>query len=308
VGLHFWDLIQPFFMFIVGVSMSLSFAKRRQAGATEGVIRRHVFQRALLMLLIGWWLYCIGPGRLVFRFQNVIAQLGVTYLLAYAVMRRRVVVQLIFSLGLLVLAELLYRFFPLAGFDQAFVAGENFGAWFNLLIAGSEDGGHWAMFNAVPTAAHTIWGVLAGQLLLSGVADRRKLRNLVLAGVLALLLGYGLSYFTPIIKRIATSTFVLVSGGYALLALALSYWWIDLQQRQRWVWTMAIVGMNPLFIYLFAHIGGADLLRSIGAPLAYELGPWIGAWRADLLLSLFTLFLLWGLCYGLHRKRIYLRI
>lgn len=117
------------------------------------------------------------------------------------------------------------------GFDRAFVAGENFGAWFNIVIAGSEDGGHWAMFNAIPTAAHTIWGVLAGQLLISERTDLRKVRQLVLAGGIALLIGYGLSYFTPIIKRISTSTFVLVSGGYCLLVLSLLYWWIDIKKR-----------------------------------------------------------------------------
>jgi predicted acyltransferase len=308
VGLRFWDLIQPFFMFIVGVAMPLSFAKRREKGAREDQIRRHVFQRAFLMLLIGWWLYCIDPGKIVFRFQNVIAQLGVTYLLAYAVMKKQSWAQIAFSVLLLLITECIYRFFPLEGFDRAFVAGENFGAWLNILIAGSEDGGHWAMFNAIPTAAHTIWGVLAGQLLMSERSDWRKVRQLVLAGIIALVIGYGLSYFTPIIKRISTSTFVLVSGGYCLLALALSYWWIDILKRRRGVWIMTIVGMNPLFIYLFSHIGGADLLRKIIAPITYELSFLIGDLPAGIVLSLATLWLLWGLCYFLYKRRIFIRI
>ena len=89
-------------------------------------------------------------------------------------MNRSVWQQIAFSIILLLLNELLYRFFPLEGFNQAFVAGENFGAWFNILISGSEDGGHWAMFNAIPTAAHTIWGVLAGQLLMSDNSPSKK--------------------------------------------------------------------------------------------------------------------------------------
>lgn len=307
-GLHFWDLIQPFFMFIVGVAMPLSFAKRRQRGDTEAQIRRHVYIRALLMFLIGWWLYCVGPGKIVFRFQNVIAQLGVTYLLAYWVMNKKVSIQIAFSLFLLVITELLYRFFPLEGFNQAFVAGENFGAWFNILISGAEDGGHWAMFNAIPTAAHTIWGVLAGQILMNSTKAQVKLRTLVIAGLVALVLGYSLSYFTPIIKRISTSTFVLASGGWCLLALAFSYWVIDVLKYRKGVWFFAIVGMNPLFIYLFAHIGGADLLRTIVAPVTHALSPVTGPLGADILLSLATLFMLWLLCFWLHKRRIYIRI
>lgn len=194
------------------------------------------------------------------------------------------------------------------GFDRAFVAGENFGAWFNIVIAGSEDGGHWAMFNAIPTAAHTIWGVLAGQLLISERTDLRKVRQLVLAGGIALLIGYGLSYFTPIIKRISTSTFVLVSGGYCLLVLSLLYWWIDIKKRRRGVWIIAIVGMNPLFIYLYSHIGGADLLRKIVAPITHELSSLTGDLPAGIMLSVATLFMLWGLCYALYKRRIFIRI
>ena len=155
-GMHFWDLIQPFFMFIVGVSMPLSFSKRMAKGDSQSQIRKHVFKRAFMLLFLGWALYCIDPGKIVFRFQNVLAQLGITYLLAYMIMKRSAVVQIGFSVLLLMITEYLYRFFPVQGFDQAFIPGENFGAWFNILISGQEDGGHWAMFNAIPTAAHTI--------------------------------------------------------------------------------------------------------------------------------------------------------
>jgi len=183
IGLHFWDLIQPFFMFIVGVAMPLSFAKRLEKGDTQGQISKHVFKRAILLLVLGWGLYCIDPGKILFRFQNVLAQLAVTYVLAYLVMNKSFKFQVAFSLFLLLANELIYRFFPVEGFTEAFVAGKNFGAWFNILIAGNEDGGHWAMFNAIPTAAHTIWGVLAGQLLMSDKTAKKKIQLLIIAGI-----------------------------------------------------------------------------------------------------------------------------
>ncbi|MCP3933681.1 MAG: DUF5009 domain-containing protein [Bacteroidetes bacterium] len=307
-GLHFWDLIQPFFMFIVGVAMPFSFSKRRAKGDPPGQIRNHVFKRAFLLLVLGWALYCIGPGKIVWRFQNVLAQLGVTYLLAYLVMRKSVSFQIVFSVALLLVTECLYRFFPLEGFDQAFEPGKNFGAWFNILIAGQEGGGHWAMFNAIPTAAHTIWGVLAGQLLMSDKLEKQKIKALVIAGIIGLIIGYGLSTFTPIIKRISTSTFVFASGGWALLTLALCYWLIDIKKYQKGVWFFAIIGMNPLFIYLFAHIGGADLIQKIILPFSNALFGWTGELGAQIILSVFVLFFLWYLCYWLYKKKIFIRI
>jgi len=308
IGLHFWDLIQPFFMFIVGVAMPLSFAKRLEKGDTQSKIRNHVFKRAFLLLALGWGLYCIDPGKIVFRFQNVLAQLAVTYLLAYLVMNKSFKFQVAFSLFLLLANELIYRFFPVEGFTEAFVPGKNFGAWFNILIAGKEDGGHWAMFNAIPTAAHTIWGVLAGQLLMSDKTAKKKIQLLIIAGLIGLVIGYGLSPFTPIIKRIATSSFVFASGGWALLALAICYWVIDVLGYQRGVLFFAIVGMNPLFIYLFAHVGGAHLLHRIALPFSNALFGWMGETGAGIMLSLIVLFMLWYLCYWLYKRRIFIRI
>ena len=307
-GLRFWDLIQPFFMFIVGVAMPLSFSRRMAKGDSMQQVTKHVYKRAFLMLFLGWALYCIDPGKIVWRFQNVLAQLGVAYVLAFFIIRKPVTIQIGFSIILILVSEGLYRFFPLEGFDKPFVAGENFGAWFNILIAGKEDGGHWAMFNAIPTAAHTIWGVFAGQLLMSDKPAMKKVKILVIAGVAGLVLGYGLSAFTPIIKRISTSTFVFASGGWSILALALCYWLIDIKKYQKGVLFFAIVGMNPLFIYLFAHVGGANLIQKIVLPFSNALFGWMGEIGAHLMLGAIVLFLLWYICYYMYKKKLFIRI
>ena len=307
-GMRFWDLIQPFFMFIVGVAMPLSFSRRMAKGDSMAEVTKHVFIRAFLMLFLGWALYCIDPGRIVFRFQNVLAQLGVTYILAFLIIRKAPAYQIGFSIILILISEGLYRFFPLDGFNQAFEPGQNFGAWFNILISGKEDGGHWAMFNAIPTAAHTIWGVLAGQLLMSDKTSKKKLQILIGSGIIGLVIGYGLSPFTPIIKRISTSTFVFASGGWSLLALALCYWLIDIKKYQKGVLFFAIVGMNPLFIYLFAHVGGANLIQKIVLPFSNALFGWMGEIGAHLMLGTIVLFLLWYICYWMYKKKIFIRI
>jgi predicted acyltransferase len=307
-GLHFWDLIQPFFMFIVGVSMPLSFSKRMARGDTFNQLRKHAFKRAFLLLLLGWALYCIDPEKIVFRFQNVLAQLAVAYIFAFFLIRKKPVIQIGVSVLLILISEALYRFFPVEGFNHAFVPGENFGAWLNILISGEEDGGHWAMFNAIPTAAHTIWGVLAGQLLMSNKTNKKKIQLLVIAGIIGLIIGYGFSYFTPIIKRISTSTFVFVGGGWSILALALCYWLIDVKKYQKGVLFFAVVGMNPLFIYLFAHVGGADLIKKIFLPFSNALFRWTGTLNSDIILSFVVLFFLWFICYYMYKKKLFIRI
>jgi predicted acyltransferase len=306
-GLRFWDLIQPFFMFIVGVAIPFAVRNRHKKGDSDQQIRQHVFKRALVLLLLGWGLYAVGPEGIVFRFQNVLAQLSVTYLVAYLIMHKSPKFQIGFSLGLILLTEIIYRTFWVDGFNHPFVPNENFGTWLDLQYGGEDLRGHWVSFNAIPTTAHTIWGVLAGQLLMSDRSQQQKLKMLLIAGVIGVVLGYTLSPITPIIKRICTSSFIFASGGWALLALALSYYVIDMRNWTKgMIFTM--VGMNSLFIYLFANIGGANFLHEFVGPYVKALLGWLGEWPIELIASALTLFLLWYLCYWLYQKKIFVKI
>lgn len=307
-GLRFWDLIQPFFMFIVGVALPFSFAKRLGRGDRYSHILRHAIVRALLLLLFGWMLYCIGPGRITFRFQNVLAQLSFTYLVAFLMMRRSVQTQLILTFLLLIVTELVYRFFPIAGFNQPFVPDHNFGSYVDLFLSGELSKGHWVSFNAVPTTAHTMWGVLAGQLLMSDRTHGQKIKILAIAGLIGVVVGYTLNPLSPIIKRICTSSFVIVSGGWCLLALDFSYWLIDVKKIQKWAKYFAIVGMNSIFIYLFTHTGGSDLLYRIAKPFTTGLFAWTGELYAKIITSLVVLGFLWYICYWLYKRKIFIKI
>lgn len=307
-GLAFWDLIQPFFTFIVGVSMPLSFAKRIQKGDSYNDIFKHTLRRAFLLLFFGWALYCIGPGEIVFHLNNVLAQLSVSILIAFIIMQRPAWFQIVVSLLLIAVSELLYRNFWVDGFNEAFVPDKNFGSWVEIQILGKLSGGHWVPFNAIPTTAHTIWGVLAGKLLMSDKSGQSKLKALVIAGIIGLVVGYGMDFVTPIIKRIATSSFVIVSGGWALLVLALSYYLIDVLKYKKGVVFFAIVGMNPLFIYLFAHVGGAEMLREVVYPFTMGLFSFTGDIMANAITSIVTWFGLWYICYFMYKKKIFINI
>ena len=284
-GLRFWDLIQPFFMFNVGVAMPFSIGKRWERGDSWAATFGHALQRSLLLLFFGWALYCIGPGRLTFELWNVLAQLSFTYLVAFLMMRKSSQMQIVFTFVLLVITELAYRLWPVPGFNEPFVPDHNFGSYMDLLLMGKLSQGHWVAVNAVPTSAHTMWGVLAGQLLRSERSPGQKIKILAMAGLIGVVVGYALDPVTPIIKRICTSSFVIVSGGWCLLALALSYWLVDVKRFQKWARFFCYVGMNSLLIYLFTETGGAEWFGQIVRPFTLGAFGWMGELSARIVTS-----------------------
>ncbi len=307
-GLRPWDLIQPFFMFIVGVAMPFSFSLRWDRGESWNTSLRHALRRSALLLLFGWGLYCIGPGRITFELWNVLAQLSFTYLVAFLMMRKSARTQIAFTFLLLIITEMLYRFWPVAGFNQPFTPDQGFGAWVDLHIMGKLSRGHWVAFNAVPTTAHTMWGVLAGQLLKSSRVPLQKINILVVTGLIGIVAGYAMNPWTPIIKRICTSSFVIVSGGYCLVALAISYWLIDVMGVKRWTLFFNIVGMNSLFIYMVTNTGGSEWFHKIARPFTMGLFAWAGELNAKIATSIVVWAMLWYLCYWLHKRKIFIKM
>ena len=309
-GLRFWDLIQPFFMFIVGVAMPFSYQSRIKKGQTHTQITRHILQRCLLLFLFGTGLHCVYNQKLVWELWNVLTQLSFTILVAYVIMRMSLRNQLIISLVLLVIAEVAYRLYEPG---SPFVKDQNFGSFMDMILMGKiNNGGGWVTVNCVSTAAHTIWGVLCGKVLLSEKTPDEKIKLFAIAGSIALILGYGLDWtgITPIVKRIATTSFVFASGGWALLALALAYWFVDIKGHKKWAFPFIIVGMNPIFIYLFSETIGKQWWPMfigiwndgiLGAMGVSE--PVLDVTRALLVLASF-----WGLCYFLYKKGIFFRI
>lgn len=310
-GLHFWDLIQPFFMFIVGVAIPFAVANRIKKGDSNKTITLHALKRSFLLLFFGWALYFTATGTLVFRVSDVLSQLSVTYLVAFLIRNKSFKFQLIFTLIILLLIDLAYRFFPVEGFNHPWVNFENLGAWFNNKIEGVDKAGEWATLNFVSTTAHTVWGVLCGKLLMSDRSPVKKIQLLIIAGVSALAIGYSLDILnvTPIIKKIATSSFVFASGGWTILALCFSYWLIDVKKLfSKGSWFFIVVGMNSIFIYLFYQIGGAGFISKLVAPFSRLFFSWGGTITVGLITSLVVWAALWYLCYWLYKNKLFIKI
>ena len=303
-GLHFWDLIQPFFMFIVGVAMPFSINKRWQRGDSWTKTFYHVLTRCLFLLLIGWG---ISSSETTSNFNNVMAQLSVTYLIAFLIMRMKVKWQLIISLSLILVTDLLYRYWPVQGFNQPFVADHNFGSWTDMMLTGSLNHGSWVPFNAIPTSAHTIWGVLTGMLLKSDWTARKKVIILLIVGTFGVVVGYAMNPYIPIIKHICTSSFIIVSGGWCLIGMGISYILIDMLHFKKVPMFFAVFGMNPLFIYLMAG-SFRNFFKGLTTPYISRIFSWTNEVTLIIISTLVVAAMLWYVCYFLYKHRIFIRL
>ncbi len=311
-GLRFWDLIQPYFMFIVGVAMVYSIHRRWERGDSWSQTFRHILRRCVILFFFGVILHCGYRGKLVWELWNVLTQLSFTILISFLLMRLPLRTQIIISFAFLGLSEFFYRAWPMPGYDQPFTPDHNFGSWMDMQLMGKLSSGHWVAINALPTTAHTMWGVIAGRVLRSTRVDTKKIKLLVIGGLVGLVLGYGLDLagVTPIIKRICTSSFVIVSGGWCLLTLAFFYWFVDVSGYKSGVWIFAVVGMNPIFIYMFANTVGSQWLNDFVAIFSGGFFSWMGltAGLVALLNALAVLAVEWYLCYWLYKRDIFFKI
>ena len=318
-GLRAWDLVQPAFMFIVGVAMVYSINKRLDKGDSWGAVGKHIYIRCVWLLAFGTGIQCFYAGELVWILRNVLAQLSFTILMAFWIFRLPWKTQLGISIGLILITDIIYRIFWVEGFNHPYTPNENFGAWMDTVLRNPISvNGHWVAINAVPTAAHTIWGVLVGMLLRNSSPAKEKLKVLLITGGIGLVVGYLMNWGfgsetlrIPIIKRICTGSFIYASGGWCLLILALFYYLIDMRGwKPGWLFVINVVGTNSIFIYLASqtlarkwvspnvNIFTDGFLAAIGFSAA-----WIQVFTA-----LVTWFIFWYLCYWLYKRKIFLRV
>jgi len=224
-GLHLWDFIQPAFMFIAGTAMAFSLTKQTAQGRSWNLQARHALKRSWWLFFWGVLDYAVRGDHLSFELWDVLTQLSFTMLVAFLIFRWKAGYQILFSIGLLILTECLYRFIRVPGFDQPFTDQHNFGNYIDVILMNKINHGGWVAINCIPTAAHTIWGAVAGKWLLTKPDNKSKISLIIMLGILTLAAGYILDIagITPIIKRIATTSFTLVTGGWCLLALAFLY-------------------------------------------------------------------------------------
>jgi heparan-alpha-glucosaminide N-acetyltransferase len=253
-GMTAWDLVQPFFMFIVGAVMPISFARRWAAGESWGQSLGHVLRRCALLIAFGLLARSIQANRPVIDLINVLAQVAFTYLVAFLVLRKSWRFQGAAALGLLGLHWAIFQFAGAPGVQGPWVRDANIGWYLDNLILGKNWGGSYVTINCLSSAANTIAGAMAGAMLVSALPAARKVRILALTGVGCIAVGLAMDPVIPIIKKIWTASFAIYSLGFTLLALLFFYVVCDLVKKRAWARVFVVVGSNSIFIYLFHEI------------------------------------------------------
>jgi predicted acyltransferase len=289
-GCSFWDLIQPSFMFMVGVSLPYSHAARRAKGQSNLTIALHTAWRALVLVFLGIFLISNWSPLTDWTFTNVLTQIGLGYCFVSLLNGRGSKVQLAAVAAILVgywaffltqppmYPEFDYvsvnfpreRFEPFTGlfahFNPVFNAPATFDSWLLNLFPRTKaaflfNRGGYTTLNFVPSMATMILGLWAGEQLRNG--------NLLLREKLARLLGMGVACFVlgliagetvcPIVKRIWTPSWVLYSAGWTFLILVAFYLVIDVAGWKKWSLPLVVVGMNSIAVYCLYQL----------------LGPWV---------------------------------
>lgn len=308
-GLRFWDLIQPGFMFIAGTAMAYSIVGMKSKGLSYSNRTTKILKRCGWLFFWGVLIYAVKKEGLSFELWNVLTQLSFTIAVAYFIFEWKVKTQIIFSVGLLLLTEFLYRFMDIPGYNQTYINHYNFGNYMDTVLMGKVSRGGWVAINCIPTAVHTIAGALVGKLLMSNQSN--KVKYLLLWGAVCLIVGFGLDLagITPIIKRIATSAFTIASLGWCLLAFAACYQFVDIKGNKKGLMFFNVLGMNSIFIYLFFEIVGGKWFNAyIGIVTKGLLDRFISEMGINLIASIGIFFIEWKLCEFLYKKKIFFRL
>ena len=301
-GLRFWDLIQPAFMFMVGLAMPFAFAARARREGTDAVWR-HAAYRAVMLIVISNVIMSISAGRPYFQLINVLAQIGFTYFICYWLMKLPFRRQA--AAAALILAGYTALFIAFPGSGGPYSMGDNVGERVDEFVFGRSNPGHWANINFIPSTVVTLLGVWCGYLMLGKYSHARRMKILAAGAAGLLVVGYVLSPFIPVIKRIHTTSFTFAALGWVLVMLLGFYWLVEVKGYRQAVFPLVVVGMNSIFIYCLNILLGGWIRDAVGVftgdfaflgtlqPIAQATGMFL---------------VMWGLCYWLYKRRIFIKV
>ena len=315
-GYHVYDLIFPLFVFMIGVSITFSLGRMVAAEGRAGAVRR-ILRRTLLLYVLGLFYYGGLDGAVShIRLLGVLQRLALCYGAAgllFVFFSPRVLLAVL--VGLLVGYWALLRFVPVPGFGAGdFAEGHNLTNWLDrrFLPWRKWDGDHdpEGMLSTLPAVASCLLGVLSGLLLRdTSRTQGRRAALLAALGAAALALGLLWSLEFPIIKKIWTSSFVLVAGGWSMLALSLFYTVIDIWKVSRWSTPFVWIGTNALAIYLATNI--ADFWKLASRFVGGDVSAWLDAhWTGSggLLTGFVSILICMALGRLLYQRKVFLRL
>lgn len=311
-GFHFYDLIFPLFVFVVGLVLPFSLTRRLEAGGDRRQLYLHALRRFGVLLLFG----LLYNGLLDFNFHQlrlsgVLQRIAIAYFCATLLaMNLKVRGQVIATACILLGYWAIMALVPVPGFGAgAYTPQGSLAAYvdqrflpkpFCCYPFGDNEG----LISMIPAVATCMMGVLAGHWLRSARPPNRKAAGLALAGVASLAVALLWSLDFPIIKNIWSSSFVLFAGGWSLLLLALFYWVMDARGYRQWAFFFVVIGANSIAVYLAHRFFD---FRILGDIFIHGLFPYMGAWR-PFCREVAGLAVSWCLFLYLYRHKIFLRV
>lgn len=314
------DLIFPFFLFIVGVSVVLAYGKQRDAGKPASGLRRKILWRGLKIFALGIFLSLYPDFNFAeMRIPGVLQRIAIVFMVcALLFLYSSWKTQAIWGAVFLVMYWAVMFFVPVPGLGAGLLEpGQNVAAWLDsMLIPGSLWEGNWdpeGILSTIPSLATGICGMMAGHLISSNLSRERKLVWLYLGGFCALTAGYFWGWSFPINKHIWTSSYALYTAGLASLALASFIWVVDELGYRKWTAPGVIYGTNPIAAYFLAGVFTLFVNLPEGAGIQHGLMQAFGAIGmspklASLAWALFYNVLCFLPIYLLYRRRIFIKL
>lgn len=256
-GFVFYDLIFPLFVFMVGIGVVFSLPKMLEKEGTKAtyirIVRRFILLFLLGALYDGGWAELPGENPLVGVLQRIAFCYLFTSILFINFKRRGLIIAF---LVLIIGYWAMMTFVPAPGMDHvSFEKKENIANWIDYKFLPNKEPGQYydpeGIAPTFPAVGTCLLGVFAGLLLIErSLTDRRKAAYLLGAGVIMVLLGYLWGLQFPVIKRLWTSSYVLVAGGYSCILLSAFYWIVDIKGWSLWTRPFVWIGANSLTMYL----------------------------------------------------------
>ena len=314
VGFTFWDFIAPLFLFVIGLSMPYSISKRLERGESRRNLYRHIVQRTVVLILLGWlmndWLMFQFPLRL----SGVLPRVALSYLVAALIVmgtgRRG---QMAWTAGILLGYWAVMALVPVPGYGAGVYTAEgNLAGYIDrLLLPGKyccapyvPYGDHMGILGTFPSGMHVMFGVFCGYLVRSAWTHGRKLLILAGGGVGAIALGWAWGLVFPIIMPLWTSSFVIYSTGWCMVVFALFYWIIDVLGYRRWAFPLVVIGANAITIYVLENRFPFMDVANI-----FFRGVILHSGRLQTLVSATALVgTEWAFLYVLYRKKIFIKV
>lgn len=306
-GCVYWDLIQPAFMFMVGVAMPLAYARRVSLGETHGWIFVHALRRCINLVLITAIFCSIQEGRPTYNLVNVLPQIAFGYMATFFVLHKSYWTQGVTAVVILIVYTAIWVLYPGNGAGGPWAMGnENMGSDFEFWLMGHYNDGYWVTLNAIPSTSTILAGAMCGRWIASDRSQKEIMSKLAMAAIVLIAAGLLVSLWIPIIKRILSASFALYSTGWAILLLLLFYWVVEVLNIRKWTFLFVVVGANSIAAYIIFQLFRGWIDSSI---LVFT-KPLIDAMVAygNVLQALLVLGAQWYVLYFFYKHKIFFKV